>query len=74
MLQILCSSVRVKATVPTGNLGVHIDQALKMDAHIQKQCQSMIAQLKSIADIWPYLEKQAAKKLIHTFIGSRLDC
>ena len=29
----------VKATVSARNLGVHIDYALKMDIHIQKQCQ-----------------------------------
>ena len=63
----------VKATVSTRNLGVHIDHALKMDVHIQKQCQSMIAQLKNIAHIRRYLEKQAAEKLIHAFVGSRLD-
>ena len=44
-----------------------------MDVHIQKQCQSMMAQLKNIADIRNYLEKQAAEKLVHAFVGSRLD-
>ena len=63
----------VKATVPARNLGVHIDHILKMDVHIQKQCQSMMAQLKNIAVIRRYLEKQAAEKLIHAFVGSRLD-
>ena len=33
----------------------------------------MMAQLKNIADIRRYLEKQAADKLIHAFVGSRLD-
>ena len=33
----------------------------------------MMAQLKNIADIRRYLEKQAAEELIHTFVGSRLD-
>ena len=32
-----------------------------------------MAQLKNIADIRRYLEKQAAEKLIHAFVGSRLD-
>ena len=32
-----------------------------------------MAQLKNVADIRPYLEKQAAVKLIHAFLGSRLD-
>ena len=63
----------VEATVSARNLGVHIDHTLKMDVHIQKQCQSMMAQLKNIADIRRYLEKQAAEKLIHAFVGSRLD-
>ena len=29
----------VKETVPARNLGVHTAHALKMDVHIQKQCQ-----------------------------------
>ena len=33
----------------------------------------MMAQLKKIADIRRYLEKQAAEKLIHAFVASRLD-
>ena len=36
----------VEATVSARNLGVHIDHTLKMDVHIQKQCQSMMAQLE----------------------------
>ena len=55
----------VKATVSPRNLGVHIDHALKMGVHIQKQ-------LANIADIRRYLKKQAAEKLIHAFVGSRL--
>ena len=35
----------VEATVSARNLGVHIDHALKMDVHIQRQCQSVMAQL-----------------------------
>ena len=38
-----------KATVSARNLGVHIDHTIKMDVHIQKQYQSMRAQLKNIA-------------------------
>ena len=63
----------VKATVSARDLGVHIAHGLKMDVHIQKQCQSMMAQLENIADIRRYLEQQATEKLIHAFVGSRLD-
>ena len=52
----------VKAAVSALNLGVHIDHALKMDVHIQKQCQSMTAQLKNIADIRRYLEKTSCRE------------
>ena len=44
-----------------------------MDVYIQKQCQSMMAQFKNIADNRRYSEKQAAEKLIHAFVGSILD-
>ena len=50
----------VKGTASARNLGVHIDHALKINVHIQKKCQSMMAQLKNIADIRRYLEQQAA--------------
>ena len=63
----------VKATVSARNLGVHIAHTLKMDVHFQKQSQSMMAQLENIADIRRYLEQQATEKLIHAFVGSRLD-
>ena len=63
----------VKATVSARNLGGHIGHALKMDVHIQKQCQSIMVQLKKIAYLRRYLEKKAAGKLIHECFGSRLD-
>ena len=33
-----------------------------------------MAQHKHIAHIRRYLEKPAAERVIHTFVGSRLDC
>ena len=58
---------------PHGIWVVHIKHAVKMDVHIQTQCQSMMAQLKSITDIRRFLEKHAADKLIHVLVGSKLD-
>ena len=63
----------IKATVSARNLVVHIDHALKMDVHIQTQCQSIMVLLKNFADIRRYLEKQATEKLIHAFVDSRLN-
>ena len=62
----------VKATVSARNFGVNIYHAFKMDVHIEKQCQSMMEQLKNIGDMPHYLEKQAAEKL-PAFACSRFD-
>jgi hypothetical protein len=62
------------AAVPAArNLGVLMDNALNMDAHVQRLCQTSVAQLMNIADIRRCLTQDAAEKLIHAFVTSRLD-
>ena len=50
-----------------------MDKSLNMEKHIQKLCQTSIAQLRNIADVRKYLTQNGAEKLIHAFITSRLD-
>ena len=60
--------------VPAGrNLGVIMDSALNMEAHIQRLCQTSVAQLKNIADIRRFITQNSVEKLVHAFITSRLD-
>ncbi len=55
------------------NLGVLMDHALNMDAHIQRLCQTSVGHLMNIADVRRCLTKEAAETLIHAFVTSRLD-
>ena len=50
-----------------------MDKSLNMEKHIQNLCHSAVAQLRKIADVRKYLTQNAAEKLIHVFITSRLD-
>ena len=62
------------ASVPGArNLGVFMDQSLNMDTHIQRLCGVSVAQLRHIADVRHCLTQDAAEKLVHAFITSRLD-
>ena len=56
-----------------GTLVYIMNKSLTMEKHIQKLCQTSIAQLRNIADVRKYLTQNAAEKLIHAFITSRLD-
>ena len=64
---------QVNAVPTVRNLGVVMDSALNMEAHVQRLCQTSVAQLKNIADIRRFITHDAAEKLVHAFITSRLD-
>ena len=71
--EIEIGDARISSTTDARNLGVIMDKSLNMEKHIQKLCQTSIAQLRNIADVRKYLTQNAAEKLIHAFITSRLD-
>ena len=50
-----------------------MDKSLNIEKHIQKLCQTSIAQLGNIANVRKYLIQNAAEKIIHACITSRLD-
>ena len=50
-----------------------MDKSLNMGKHIEKLSQTLITQLRNIADVRKYLTQNAAEKLVYAFITSRLD-
>ena len=65
------SVVRSKCVVR--NLGVHLDQTLKFDKHINQKCRSCVYQLRNICKIRKYLTTDATKSLVHALVISHLD-
>ena len=55
------------------NFGVIFDPHLTFEAHIKRPCKKSFHQLRNIAKLRPSLPFSDAKKLIHTFVSSRLD-
>ena len=55
------------------NIGAYMDSALKMTTHVNNTIRACYAQLNAIAKIRRYLTLEAAKKLVHAFVSSRLD-
>ena len=54
-------------------LGVHIDKTLSMESQISYLCKIYYLELKRIAHIRPYIDVNASKTLVSSFILSRLD-
>ena len=55
------------------NLGVMIDSQLTFETHIKSLCQKSFYHLRNISKIRRMLSQEAAKKLVHAFVSSRLD-
>ena len=55
------------------NIGVVFDQHMEMREQVANIACACYAQLRSIARVWRYLTNEAAERLIHAFITSRLD-
>ena len=55
------------------NLGVMLDSDFSMQAQVDNLCRNLNVHLKKIATIRDYLTEEVAKKLVTTFILSRLD-
>ncbi|XP_070410856.1 RNA-directed DNA polymerase from mobile element jockey isoform X1 [Nothobranchius furzeri] len=55
------------------NLGVKIDQALKMDAQVNNTVKSCFYHLRRISKLKHILSVRLLKSVVHTFITSRLD-
>ena len=55
------------------SLGIHLDNSLKMDHHINYLCKVCIFQLRNICRISKYLTTNATKTIVHSLVISRLD-
>lgn len=54
------------------NLGVFFDSSLNFEYDVKKAVQSWFYQLRNIAKVWPILNSENTKKVIHSFIFSGL--
>ena len=55
------------------NLGMYLDQNLKMDKHITKLCSKAFYQLYKLKRIRKFLSNDAIQSVVHAFITSNLD-
>ena len=55
------------------NLGVIMDCVFIMQDHITSVCQSFYFHLRNIGSIRPYLTRETAAQIIHSFVTSKLD-
>ena len=55
------------------NLGVYLDSKLSMDRHVNLLCRSVFLALHKIGHLRPHLSVEATKKLVSSFVLSRLD-
>jgi hypothetical protein len=55
------------------NLGIYLDSSLSMDHHINFLCRSVFLELRRIGHLRRHLSVEATKKLVSSFVLSRLD-
>lgn len=70
-IQIGDEAIRPSKTVK--NLGVHMDQELKMDSHVNSICKTANFHIHNIRRIRKFLTKDATKSLTNALVTSRLD-
>ena len=63
----------IQSTLKVKNLGVYIDEHLKMTDHVSHICKTASMHLRHIGKIRQYLSEDAATKLMIAFVTSRLD-
>ncbi len=55
------------------NLGSIWDTEMSMERHVNSICKSGFYQLRKIAHLRKYLDKQATETIVHAFVSSRID-
>ena len=55
------------------DLGTTLDQDMNMVAHVNNVCRACHFHLRNISSVRRSLTREAAEKLVHAFISSRLD-
>ena len=71
--KITVGSTTIEKSSSARNLGVIIDNNLKMDKHITSVCKSTNFHLRNIGSIRNVLTESTAAQLVHALITSRLD-
>ena len=56
------------------NLGLYIDQHMKLNVHVNKVMKACLYHPRNISKIRKYLSTDAAKSLIHALVTSSLEC
>ena len=64
-------SIEIKDTVKL--LGIYIDNKLRFNFHVEKQCQKASNKVKALRRIRPYLSLKTAKTLCNAFIFSNFS-
>ena len=67
-------SVKVKASQSARNIGVVFDAKMDMKEQVNQVISSCYHHMRGISRIRRYLTTDAAEKLTHAFVTSRLDC
>ena len=55
------------------NLGVMLDESLRMNSHINQICKASLYHIHNIRRISKYLSKECRQSLVHAYVTSRLD-
>jgi hypothetical protein len=67
------SGVQIELAQTVRNLGVHLDQSLTMERHINIVCKKIFLELRRISHIRPFLTVDAAKRLMSAFVFAHMD-
>jgi exonuclease III len=73
LVNLTVGDVAVGASSSARNLGCTWDRAMDMEAHISNVCSACFYHLRNISAIRGSLTREAAEKVVHAFITSRLD-
>ena len=66
-------SVAINPVKSVNSLGVILDDELKLAKHVATVCRSSYYQMRQLKLIPRYLDFDAAKTLVHSFVTSRVD-
>ena len=72
-IQLRIGTEMVSATHSARNIGVMFDATMEMKDHISQITRSCYLHLRAISHVRKYLTTEAAERIIHAFVTSRLD-
>ena len=72
-LNIKIGNESIPATTSARNIGVVFDATMDMQAQVSQIMRSCYAHIRAISQVRKYLTTDAAEKIVHAFVTSRLD-